>query len=155
MKEARGNLWTFPADIRCITTNGDVNSLGDAIMGRGCAREARDRYPGLAKRFAAKLQANGNVTQHLGWLRSVAGNKVSLMAFPVKHHWHEPADLALIATSTQQLVALVTEYERLFAFSPRVVLPRPGCGNGGRAWEREVRPILEPLLDDRFTVITF
>jgi hypothetical protein len=32
-----------------------------------------------------------------------------------------------------------------------VLLPRPGCGNGHRTWD-EVCPVIEPILDDRFTV---
>jgi len=35
----------------------------------------------------------------------------------------------------------------------RVVMTRPGCGNGGLSWEG-VRKALEPILDDRFIVVT-
>ena len=33
-----------------------------------------------------------------------------------------------------------------------VVLPRPGCGNGGLRWQ-DVRPLLGLSLDDRFIVV--
>ena len=33
-----------------------------------------------------------------------------------------------------------------------VLLPKPGCANGGLNWE-QVKPLLEQYLDDRFTII--
>lgn len=39
-----------------------------------------------------------------------------------------------------------------FGYS-EVVLPRPGAGNGGLEW-KDVRPILEEILDDRFTILS-
>ena len=41
MREVVGNLWTYPADIRVITTNGTVKNDGTCVMGRGCAAEAK------------------------------------------------------------------------------------------------------------------
>jgi len=55
----------------------------------------------------------------------------------------------LIRQSARQLVEMADK----FGWGS-VVLPRPGCGNGGLDWD-DVRPILEAILDDRFTVVTF
>jgi hypothetical protein len=63
--------------------------------------------------------------------------------------WDQWADLDLIGRSADELVALTTRYGW-----QTVVLPRPGCNNGKRDWEKEVRPILLPILDDRFLVVT-
>jgi hypothetical protein len=35
-----------------------------------------------------------------------------------------------------------------------IILPQLGCGSGGLAW-RDVRPLIAPILDDRFVVITY
>jgi len=50
MKGIEANLWTVPAEgetSRLITTNGHTIRAGRCVTGRGCAREARDRFPGL------------------------------------------------------------------------------------------------------------
>ncbi|MDP9438790.1 MAG: hypothetical protein M3P49_08600 [Actinomycetota bacterium] len=70
-------------------------------------------------------------------------------AFSWKHHWRERADPELIRRSAGQLVALADKFRY-----ERVVLPRPGVGNGSLRWE-EVRPLLADVLDDRFAVVTF
>lgn len=35
MIEVKGNLWTYPAEVRVITTNGFVKKNGEAVMGIG------------------------------------------------------------------------------------------------------------------------
>jgi hypothetical protein len=63
MTEIVGNLWDYiddPDVIICITTNGDINSRGEAVMGRGCAFEAKKRFPGVEKELAAMIRMLGN-----------------------------------------------------------------------------------------------
>jgi hypothetical protein len=142
MIEVTGNLWTYPADVRVITTNGTVRSDGACVMGRGCALEATRRYPGINFTLGQALKRHGNHVHVLA--RTDVG---LLVSFPVKHHWREKADLELIRRSAVELVKLTKSGDR-------VVLPRPGCGNGHLEWVT-VKPILEPLMDNRFHVITF
>ena len=145
MREIFGNLWEVDADLRVITTNPIVNRDGAAVMGRGCAREAKERITGLEYHFAGLLRKHGNRVMRLTRPRRGA----ALASFPVKHHWKEAADPRLIRRSALQLVALADK----FGYG-RVVIPRPGCGNGRLSWE-EVRPVLAEVFDDRFTVVTF
>jgi hypothetical protein len=150
MKEVTGNLWTYPADVRVITTNGTVKKNGECVMGRGCAAEAKRAIPGIALALGRKIQNLGNRVFFLGNLS--LDPIVHLYSFPVKHNWYEKADIALIEQSAYELMKELSDgYD-----DPEVtiVLPRPGCGNGGLKWE-DVRPVLEPILDDRFHVITF
>lgn len=144
MKEAFGNLWEVPADLRVISTNGIVRRDGACVMGRGCALEAKDRFPGIDFRLGELLREHGNRVMRLGRY-----NGTVIASFPVKNHWKDNADPALIRCSAEQLVALADK----FGYE-RVAIPRPGCGNGKLSWT-EVRAILADILDDRFTVITF
>lgn len=149
MLEESGDLWTLPADARCITTNGTIRGDGKAVMGRGCAQEARNRYPGLDTYLGLQLHAGGNHVHHL--MQDAKEPRPTgiwvLLSFPVKHHWREKADLELIRRSCGELMLLmeVEDWQR-------VLLPRPGCGNGQLGWD-EVGPAIAPLLDDRVVVI--
>lgn len=157
MKESTGNLWSQHVEAICITTNGYVNSKSQAVMGRGCALEAAEKFPGLREELGDLIRLGGGnhvhvlLTPRYGWYDGEEGMEYTteVLSFPVKHHWREKADLALIRRSAMELV----EKTDLYQFDT-VCLPRPGCGNGQLTWE-EVKPIIEPILDDRFTVITF
>lgn len=144
MEEIFGDLWDVEADLRVVTTNGAVRGDGACVMGRGCAREAKERYPGVEYRLGDLLKEHGNRVMRLGRF-----DGVGLASFPVKHHWREEADPDLIARSAEQLVALADK----FGYT-RVLIPRPGCGNGWLRWG-DIRPILAKVLDERFAVITF
>ena len=149
MREIFGNLWQVEADLRVVSTNSIVNARGQAVMGRGCAREARERIPGLEYHFAALLRTYGNRVMRLTKPCAATGG-ATLASFPVKHHWRDPADPLLIEHSARQLVRLADK----FGYQ-RVAMPRPGCGNGRLSWAY-IRPVLEEILaGNRFTVVTF
>ncbi|MCA1841479.1 MAG: ADP-ribose-binding protein, partial [Actinobacteria bacterium] len=85
--EVTGNLWTYPAAIRLITTNGTINAKGQAVMGRGCARESTERYPRIQTELADRIRESGN--------RPHAFPDYGLITFPVKHNWWEVANIQL------------------------------------------------------------
>lgn len=143
MKEDTGNLWDFEADATVITTNGFVKNNGEAVMGRGCAREAAQRWPDFPIQLGHVIEQEGNHC-HL-----FAYDGRTIITMPVKHHWREKADMDLILRSAQELVDLADEH-----WLREVILPRPGCGNGQLDWT-DVSMELEAVLDDRFTVVTF
>lgn len=146
MQELVGNLWDQDG-VLCITTNGDVRKDGALVMGRGVALQAAQRWPRLPFDIGAYIKRHGNVLHGRGLLDG--DDYREIVCFPVKHHWREKADLTLIAESCRVLMLLADTYHW-----DRIILPRPGCGNGQLDWETEVKPVIAPLLDDRVFVIT-
>lgn len=60
MIEVFGNLWEYEADAVCITTNGYTKNNGEAVMGRGCAKEATEMFPKISLYLGQKLKRDGN-----------------------------------------------------------------------------------------------
>lgn len=167
MLERLGDLFGGESPI-AITTNGVV-VRGRAVMGRGCALEAANRWPQLPALLGQHLAQNGNVTgvfdlgDRLVFTLPVkpaqvivgqgANNIIRSMRSRVHPGdvvpgWMSVAQLPLIERSARQLVVLV---DRLHL--TEVALPRPGCGAGELTWQ-QVRVVLENILDDRFTILT-
>lgn len=143
MKEITGNLWDGEynfATWRCITTNGFRKKNGDGVMGAGVAKEANARYPGLARDLGDHILYYGNVLYPMLEHR--------LIMFPVKYNWWEAASLELIQAST---VALLDWLDDRREVNTTVILPWPGCGNGGLTKD-VVRPIIEVLPDNVFVI---
>ena len=158
MLEKKADLWVVDADLRVISTNPVTRNDGAAVMGRGCAKEAKERFPGLEYHFGRLLDKHGNRVMRLAetapdgthalGLFSKDRTGTVLASFPVKKHWREEAMPELIRRSADQLLALADK----FGYE-RIALPRPGCGNGRLLWA-DVKVLLEPVLDDRFTVLS-
>lgn len=144
MQEITGDLWEVEADTRVITTNGAVNSRGCAVMGRGVALQCKQRYPGIERMYGRWLECN---TLGITFLLSAPPDLKPIVFFPVKYDWRDKASIPLILKSLGGLIELVEDKQW-----ERVVMPRPGCGNGGLSWEL-VGPILRASLDQRFTVV--
>lgn len=143
--EIIGDLWELHQGgaWACVPTNNETNARGDAIMGRGVALQAKERWPALPQVLGVKLRRQGpGVYWFPEW---------RLITFPTKHRWRERADIELIAASTLELAVLLTGLETVGWHLKTVVLPRPGCGNGGLRWE-DVRPFVATL-DDRVHVV--
>jgi len=141
MKEVKGDIWKRSGDVRVITTNGYVKRNGEAVMGRGVALQAARRYQWLPKALGEKLLEEGN---HVHLFNTPHG---ALVTYPVKYNWWQAADPELIERSAKELIVLTNEQGW-----QQVLMVRPGCGNGQLTWD-VVKPILVPLLDDRFIIV--
>lgn len=140
MIETVGDIWDYAETaVIAITTNGSLTRDGRAIIGRGVARQAALRYPWIAEKLGRLLAEQGNHLFDLG---------CGIVTFPVEETaWSQP-DLRIIARSARELRTLADH-----SGWGRIVVPRPGCGGGGLAWQ-DVKPLLEACLDQRFLVIS-
>lgn len=145
------DIFTLPnsnpdENIVCVTTNGIIKKDGRAVMGAGIAKTADTRFD-LGGILANHLRTYGNTVGNLGsftWKHS----KFHICSFPTKEHWRDASIPELIYKSATQLVELANtgNFQHVF-------LTPPGCGCGGLNYETDVKPILEPIFDDRFTIV--
>jgi len=144
MKEIIGDIWDFhdKGHWIVITTNGTVKKDGSAVMGRGIALQAANKFPRLAFKLGKMITEEGNCLHH--------DSSNGLIFFPVKYNWREKASLELIEISTEELVDLFDNH--ISGYPVPIYMVRPGCGNGGLNWG-DVKPLLEKYLDDRFTIV--
>lgn len=149
MKEQHIDLFTAAknGEAICITTNGIVKRNGQAVMGAGIAKTAKERFTGIDIRLGQRLTLQGNHVYCLGTSNINENEKFYIFSFPTKHNWRDDSDLQLIKQSCKELVALCNRKHITTCY-----LPKPGCKNGHLDWENQVKPVIEPLLDDRFII---
>ena len=171
MIEITGDLFKQQADVLCITTNGYIKANGCNVMGMGCAKKASEINKKVPRLLGSAIKANGNVVNHI-----IDGKNLALYSFPVKpvtakclpdksnvvKHmkdkvqvgfpvmgWACVAQASIIVKSAKELVKLANEKGWT-----KIVIPRPGCGAGELNW-KDIKPLLDEVLDDRFYSITF
>lgn len=140
MIEECGDFWAIPADIRCITTNGALRRNGNAVMGKGIALEARNRYHDLEAILGSFISRYDNHVFLLGY---------NLISFPTKYHWKQDSDIELIKRSAKELVCLLKDNK-----ARRVLLTRPGCGNGNLNWP-DVKVAIQDILSDNKFIVAY
>ena len=129
MIEKACDLWLESAEYRCILTSAAVAN-GEAILESRSARQATQKFAGLAADLGRMLTARGN---HVHLIRP------GLCSFPIKQYqWASPS-LQIIERSARELCALIG--------GSKTLLPRPGCEAGELAWA-EVAKALAFLPDN-------
>jgi O-acetyl-ADP-ribose deacetylase (regulator of RNase III) len=167
MKELKHDLFNLISDplinAICITTNGQYTKDGRAAMGGGCAGECARRWPETAvrlgkclKNFATNVpfvigavDANGKYIEPTMKIIKDEKFKCLILSFPTIHNIMDGADLELIKQSAAELIVLVNRFQLR-----GIAIPRMGVGIGGLKWS-DVKTVVEPMLDDRFTVVSF
>lgn len=148
MLERTGDIWAHAdgenVDAICVLTNMTVAG-GKLIMSGGNAREARTHYPILPELWGQRYMNPSE--RKLAIYTPDSGPHV--VAFPTKVHPSDNSKMDLIEECARELVVMANDNGWA-----QVVLPRPGCGLGGLKWE-EVREVIAPIFDDRFTVFGY
>lgn len=167
MKERKADLFETiyedKVDAICITTNGHYTVDGQGVMGGGCAGVCAKRWPETSFRLGkclknfgtnvpfviGALDADGNYLEPTLKLIKDRKFKALIFSFPTIDNLIDGAKLDLIENSAKELVIWVERFGLR-----NVVIGRPGVGVGGLRWA-DVKPIVEPILDDRFTIVSF
>lgn len=168
MKERKSDLFEAiyedGVDAICITTNGNFLKNGLACMGGGCARICADRWPETSKRLGKMLKTFGtnvpfvigaldNDGKYLDPTREMIKNKnfkCLIFSFPTMNNILNGANIQLI----KQSAVILKDYVDQFGLK-NIVSARFGSGIGGLDWFKQVKPEIENILDDRFTIVSF
>lgn len=169
MKEAFGNLLHMEGDALVITTNGFVKNNGEAVMGRGIAKQVADALPGFARELGTLITYGGNIVHHVR-----DHNGMALVTAPVKPRYVEYNGTNVVEHAKNQfrigdrvpgfwskagperIVACCKDLVNLANVMgwQTILCPRFGCGAGELNWE-DVKPMIENILDDRFICVTY
>ena len=149
MKEIIGDLFNPPIDTDaiCITTNGMIRSDGKAVMGRGVALAAKNKFLGIDVNLAQAIKQSGNHTNIIYVYALPSDKFVYIFSLPTKNDWRDKSDINLIIRSCAELRVIANKCD-----FKKIILPRPGCANGGLNWVDVKKAI--SFLDDRFYIIT-
>ena len=144
----KAELWKDPRvdgglGVIAITTNGVIRRDGAVVMGRGAAKQATERIPGIEFECGDaiyKWRADNHKSEY-GFLivREPTESTVGFALFQVKLHWRDKASLLLISHSVLDLCELTSRFP-----DTQFRINFPGIGFG-RLARNEVEPLLESL----------
>ena len=141
MKEKQGYIWYTDADVICIPTSDRIKNA-ELVMESGLALEAKESDSNLPHYLAHHIVDHGNVP-----CLFARDGKPHFCSLPVKFNYDRKPSIGLIVQSVKLMLALVNRHN-----FKKIALPRPECGAYGFDWERDIKPLIEPILDDRFVV---
>jgi hypothetical protein len=140
------NIFDFPCDAICVTTNGVVKKDGELVMGGGIALQFKLRHSVLPTQLGLRVKQSGNKCYLITEPNKTIGYDYKyqyVISFPTKNHYKDDSSLELIQESVSQLIEISNVWKL-----KTIALPFPGIGLGNLKYE-EVLPLVERL-DDRF-----
>jgi hypothetical protein len=135
-------LWKQPGHpgMIIVTTNASITKDGRLLMGRGAARQAREKIFGIESACARKIRENcrqyGFMPVRMPFPEE---KKVGFGIFQVKQNWSDPANPDLIKLSAHKLAWFAKQHPDW-----HFRMNFPGIGNGGLSRE-QVEPLLAVL----------
>jgi hypothetical protein len=148
MHEIIGNFWEEAKkdcyDAIICTTNEIIKTNGELVMGAGIAKDFAQRYPNSPLEWGQRIKEIGE-DYHV--LVSLLHSKPHLVALQTKKHWRDNSSYYLVKSSLYrlQLIAVALNWKK-------VLMTRPGCGNGGLDWNEIKKQFINNNYD-RFYVI--
>ena len=146
MKIIKDDLWLWYEQNWhiIIPCNGFVNKVGECVMKRGLAYQAKKLFGKLSIALGSLINAHGN---HVFFFE-----RQRLITFPTKHSWRDTySDLKLIEQSCKELTAMIKPFPSI-----KIAMPKVGCGAGKQEW-KNIYPIINKyfgsLSDKQFVII--
>ena len=132
-------MWDiFPTtDYFIFTGNSTIKRDGSLVMGRGIAREVRDKWPGIDLEIGQALQGHIHTD---GFYGLVLGKKIGV--FQVKKYFGHSAEPKLIEAS-----AILLQIEAEKNPEKKYAMNFPGIGNGHLKYN-DVLPLLQNIPDN-------
>jgi hypothetical protein len=147
MKYVQGDIWELARELDAwvvIPTNTTIRRDGKAVMGAGLAKEAADRVPHLQEKLST----------HIARFRERLYVDKPVICLATKRDWRQPSRLEWVEHGCFELVELARVLASVGDHRP-ILVPKLGCGLGGLNWERQVRPVVDMILEgDRFVLVS-
>ena len=147
MQYDTGDIWELALahkGLVVVPTNTTLKKDGLAVMGAGLAKDAAERFPSLPHRLGDHIKR---------WADRIYVDS-HVICLPTKRDWRQPSTMELVERGCRELV----ELDRVFAicgYNRPIFVPQLGCGLGGLKWERQVRPVVDSLLEsERFILVS-
>jgi hypothetical protein len=154
MIEITGDFWKHSNDYFAIvcTTNTTLKNNGELVMGKGIAKGFAEHYPALPKLWGDKVKS-GHIDVMISDFCGSDGNYEPMcIALPTKRSWKICSSEPLVIRSCWEMLNILKYIVRFKEGNGKILMTRPGCGNGGLKWE-DIKPKIN-FLDDRFVVIS-
>jgi hypothetical protein len=125
-----------------IPTNTTVKSNGNAVMGRGIAAQAANRFDGIKKAYGSALKNKKTINGFYVFI------KHRIITIAVKYNWKDDADIDLIDSQLELLKKSSSKMNY-----GTVLVPMLGCGFGRLPYEQVLPLLLKHSFDNMLIVV--